>query len=210
MPDVAETEDLDSRKGNLRRRLRQDTRPMHDWVEGVYDRHDIRTREGLAVLLQAHALALSVCLQALPASRQRARQGFQDLLGAIEADLATLGIDRIPAQSSRAPSADIHPLGLIYVVAGSRLGANVLLARVQGSTAPDVRQATQYLACEAGKVLWRDVRTALEDWRGSADEETDIIMAAQKAFTWFGDACAEIERKYELHDRQYGLARHED
>lgn len=180
---------------NLRLRLREETRDAHTSVDTLFGQYDIATREGLSITLQAHAIALRRTLAALPG-----RQTFMHartllvMLAAIESDLAALGVPAPDADQVEMKDGDIHPLGLIYVIAGSRLGARILLSDIEGSSDPDVASATRYFACPESDEMWKNVSSALKAWTGSTHEEKEIIASAQTAFLWFEAAHRSVQK----------------
>lgn len=180
---------------NLRLRLREETRDAHTSVDTLFGQHDIATREGLSITLQAHAIALRRTLAALPG-----RQTFTHartllvMLAAIEFDLAALQVPVVSVDQVEPSDGDIHPLGLIYVIAGSRLGARILLADIQASHDPIVATATQYFSCSESDDMWKSVSTQLTAWSGSAEEEKKIIASAQTAFIWFETAHRSVQK----------------
>ncbi|WP_084419591.1 biliverdin-producing heme oxygenase [Henriciella litoralis] len=191
---------------NLRMRLRAETREEHALIDDLYGQHDLSGREGLAVFLRAQALALSWCLSALPYAMADRARNLNGMICAIADDLAGLGA---PAQTDRrSPPArfELEPLGLIYVVAGSRLGARLLVRDVLRSEDATVRTATRFLTCPEGDALWRDVLEELSEWSGSQDEEERIIAAARAGFGWFAIAHQDTHRTLPQHDKHYRIA----
>lgn len=177
----------------LRDQLKQRTRARHDAVEARFDRHDIATLHGLEATLRAHAIALDWCVAVLPGFMVAERNQLKALRFAASCDLRRLGL----FDQTSPPRPDNwtvpHPLGLIYVIAGSRLGARVLLKRLAGSGDERVLAATAYLACPAGDDLWQSTRRALERGTVSPDEQTEIISAAETGFDWFSVALERVE-----------------
>lgn len=180
---------------SLRRRLREQTRDAHTSVDALFGQHDIATAEGLSITLQAHAVALSRSLTALtgrqPFSYART---LRVMLAAIEADLATLRVNSPSADQVEVKDNDIHPLGLMYVIAGSRLGARILLSDIEASSDPDVASATRYFSCPESDEMWKNVSTTLKLWAGSEDEENRIIVSARTAFLWFETAHRSVQK----------------
>ena len=180
---------------SLRLRLREETRDAHASVDTLFGQHDIATREGLSITLQAHAIALRRTLAALPGRQTFAHaRTLLVMLAAIESDLAAL--DETPSTADQTEEMDSasHPLGLIYVIAGSRLGARILLSDIERSSDPDVASATRYFACPESDEMWKNVSRALKLWTGSEDEEKEIIASAQTAFRWFEAAHRTVQK----------------
>ena len=180
---------------NLRSRLREQTRDAHDSVDTLFGQHDLATREGLSITLQAHAIALRRSLAALPGRNSRSyARTLLIMLAAIESDLAALGVSPTGVDQSDPTDTAIHPLGLIYVIAGSSLGARILLSDIRKSNDPDVVSATRYFSCPESAEMWKSVSTTLMRWTGSKDEEKMIIASAQTAFLWFEAAHRSVQK----------------
>lgn len=178
----------------LRLRLREETRDAHESVDALFGQHDLSTREGLATTLQAHSVALRRTLAALPDPASPHAHTLVTMITAIEQDLAALDARPSVACQIDADDTRIHPLGLIYVIAGSRLGARILLAEIRASSDPVVAAATRYFTCPQSEDMWKSVSNTLKVWTGPADEEKEIIASARTAFTWFEAAHRTVQK----------------
>jgi hypothetical protein len=85
-------------------------------------------------------------------------------------------------------------LGTMYVLEGSRLGAQVLLQAVAGSSDAAVTAATAYLRHGAGRHLWQSFLALLERHAEILRHETGAVNAARRAFDLFVDAIARTSR----------------
>jgi heme oxygenase len=191
---------------SLRMRLRTETRKEHALIDELYGQHDLTCREGLAFFLRSQALALSWCQDALPCAMADRARCLNAMICAVADDLAALDE---PAQTNwtSAPARfELEPLGLLYVVAGSRLGARLLVRNVERSDDATVRAATRFLTCPEGDRLWRDVLEELKLWSGSQEEEERIIAAARAGFGWFAIAHQDIHRTLPEYDQHYRIA----
>jgi heme oxygenase len=81
--------------------------------------------------------------------------------------------------------------GILYVLEGSRLGAQLLLEQVLASDDENVRNASAYLrhgqsgpSGEAVPNLWRSFLQQLET-NDAADDQTQTVSGAVYAFTMF-------------------------
>ena len=190
----------------LRMRLRSETRPEHERIDALYGRYDLRSRDDLAAFLNAHAIALSWCLQWLPSTMWSYRYSVDGLIGAIANDLANLGQPSVTSWPADRPGISGSPLGMVYVIGGSRLGGRVLLKTITGSPDPVVAAATDYLTCEHGNVLWRDVLDDLNSWTGTATEEQRILEGAKSTFRLFGSSFHAIQLPKAEHDIHHRVA----
>lgn len=92
----------------------------------------------------------------------------------------------------RADLADAHPLGLCYVLGGSRLGARLLLRRLSETTG-SCRYRPTYLTSAPDDAIWAHTRSLLAA-AGDADTSRQAIgNAAELAFSSFADALALVE-----------------
>ena len=191
---------------NLRLRLREQTQSDHDAVERLFDRHDVSTPTGMTIFLQAHNIALARFDASLSRATAQSTLHIPSLREAIARDLDMLGVEMATPDAQPAPESPPHPLGLIYVIAGSRLGAKILAKRVADSRSPDVRHALAYLTCNDADQMWVQTRTLLERWFGSALIEAQIITSAKTGFQWFAEAFHQAESLTLTNARQSHVA----
>ncbi|KIT17534.1 biliverdin-producing heme oxygenase [Jannaschia aquimarina] len=159
----------------LRERLRADTRAAHDAVDRAFGRFDLTSRDGLTSFLRAQRAGLAA-LHGAGATCAGLREG----IGAIDADLASLGAEP-PAAAAPAPTED-HPIAQDYLWLGSRLGTRMLARRWADATDPDVRRASAYLGMAADPAPWRAF-TARAEEMSARGPEADLIVTA--AIAWF-------------------------
>ncbi|MEM5517908.1 biliverdin-producing heme oxygenase [Henriciella sp. AS95] len=148
----------------------------------------------MASLLHAHAIALSWCYDAIPNSMMMYRRAICELIGAIAADLAQLDQPPVTHWPTCPDTPAPHPLGIVYVVAGSRLGGRMLVRQVEASPDKAVAAATDYFTCNTGDELWRNVLLELRNWHGNDRESDRIITGARETFEWFAIAQTETEK----------------
>lgn len=153
------------KKLTVRDRLREETRAAHNNVDDLYSRLDLTAPQDYRVFLTAHLAAMTT----LEAMVERAplpaalREGMVAYTPLIRHDLEMLGarpeiLPQPPADA--AAGSDAFAIGLIYVKAGSRMGAQVLLD--QACLSAD-RFPCAYLGERNGIAYWRTVRRFLED-----------------------------------------------
>jgi heme oxygenase len=82
-------------------------------------------------------------------------------------------------------------LGAMYVLEGSRLGAQFLLKAVKASPDPRVAGSVDYLGHGAGKAMWKSFLALLERHAGRLDDEAAAVDAAQRTFAMFERAAAD-------------------
>ncbi len=179
---------------DLRWRLRTETRDAHASIDELYGQHDLSTRDGLTFVLVAHLMALTWIHDVLPAHLEAEKQALDAMINDIAADLA--GLDApfgLPMRVAGSEYAS-DPLGLIYVVAGSRLGARILVRQIESSPDPIVRKACRYFQSVDGDALWQDCRAQLQTWAGEPVEQDDVVAAARAGFACFERAHRDTQR----------------
>lgn len=159
----------------LRWRLRDATSDAHAQLDARLGTA-FEAREGYVAFLQGMHRFVSAAAVAVDGG-----SAFAEARHALAADLAALGANP-PATSVGARSAT-GALGWRYVVAGSSLGARVLLerARALGFTGAS---GALYLATQAASTEWRSLLAALDTTAEDAAEAA--IAGARDAF-----ACAD-------------------
>lgn len=167
----------------MRNSLRRATAAAHDEVENLYDTLDLTREPDLVHFLMAHHVAVSSIETAI----DDLDAGGFGLLPLIRSDLDRLGCRRQPPVAIGIDPSH-HPLGLRYVVAGSRLGARILAGRASASPSARVRSATGYLTAARGDGLWRDFLIRSESPSVGPGDQDAIIKAALCGFSSFGSA----------------------
>ena len=162
----------------LRRRLRDETRPAHDRVDAAFDRFDLTDAHALGGFLEAHHEALS----ALPLDPAPLGLPGVTLLPLLRADLAALGLGA-PVGEPVALASEAERLGAYYVVAGSRMGAQVLSARWREASCPRALSAGRYLSDRTMIRGWKALGAALP--AVPVAEHDAVIAGALAAFGRF-------------------------
>ena len=165
---------------SLRQRLKTETAAVHRAVERLYEQLDVSEEEGLRVFLIAHAAALAAIE---PRLQHPDAASAAQLLDCIRRDLAALGAG--PPQPAALDAARADPVGLTYVMAGSRLGVSVLARRVMGSACDRVRAATSYLGSPFQDPLWPRVRQRLDLMESVGARADQAVAGAMEGFACF-------------------------
>ncbi|WP_424339507.1 biliverdin-producing heme oxygenase [Henriciella sp.] len=186
--------------------MRSDTQVDHTRIDALYSRYDLTDVTGLSRFLSAHAVALSWCLESLPAAMDECRRSIAALILDAGSDLERLGQPSRTSSPAAFTSFQGDPLGLVYVVAGSRLGGRVLLRQVRRADDPLVASSTTYLSSEAGDELWQTTLEALQAWSGAPADEDRLIAGARSGFQYFEDAYFAVQGLTTENDFQYSVA----
>lgn len=168
-----------------RAKLRSATLALHAQLDAKFLPETLSDRSRYSQFLCASALALVPIERSLERSgiaRQFADWSQRQRTPYLFADLAALGMICPVVPESR--DLDLSAaFGAMYVLEGSRLGAQVLLRRVAVSGDFAMRSATHYLRANDPN-LWRTFLAQLESSTLICDEE-QLIVGACDAFNLF-------------------------
>ncbi|WP_049973825.1 biliverdin-producing heme oxygenase [Azospirillum sp. B4] len=184
----------------LREELRAGTAACHAALDQRFSSLDVGRMPDYALLLQAQHPALRAVELSLEAA------GVADLLPdwpqrrrrqALEADMAALDA-RPPTTLVETPviRTRAEMLGHLYVLEGSRLGAEVLLRRALRSDDPRISGATRFLAHGRGAPFWRDFVALLNREPADGDARAAALEAAALSFSLFQRAAAQVLDHY--------------
>lgn len=180
------------REFGLRERLRTATAAAHARLDlrlGALDLTALPDYRRFLEVSAAGVLPLETKLEQsgvaeiIPDWPQRSRRG------ALLDDLANIA-GRVPAPpASITPESDVLDrggmLGTLYVLEGSRLGAQVLLRRIKRSPDPLVAGTTAYLRHGSDRRLWPSFLEMLKAHGDALDDDSSAIAAARRAFATF-------------------------
>src|SRR5262245_17008279 len=176
----------------LRHRLRTATADAHARLDEQVRALDLRRLPDYRRFLEASAAAL------LPLEGSLIEAGVARIFPdwalrsrrrAILHDLARVGGVASPL-AVRARLDFDGMLGTMYVLEGSRLGAQVLLKSVVRSSDAAVTQATAYLSHGAGRHLWQGFLALLERHSETLSDDAGAVDGACRAFDLFAAAIA--------------------
>ncbi|WP_139226810.1 biliverdin-producing heme oxygenase [Poseidonocella pacifica] len=179
--------------GDLRSRLRSDTRDRHETLDQRLFRHDLAERDGLTTFLLTQATALATLLGVVTEGA-RALETAKDLLARAQSDLRVLGVTASELEQRPAP---MSALAFDYVVFGSRLGNTFLRKAWAASVDPQVQTAQSYFTAPDGLDGWRFFARSMA-LRPAVGSEADATVAdAARAFLIYHDALDGAERQME-------------
>jgi len=157
---------------SIRMRLRYDTRKVHERLDHSFSTFDLTSNHDYERFLRTHINGLAAIESLL--ERQAPTPAVAALPRLNYLPLALADHAALPGNGPHPPAPDLLALpepaltpitspetatGLIYVIAGSRLGARILATRV--NAASTVMPAT-YLNEESGSAYWQQFVSALE------------------------------------------------
>jgi heme oxygenase len=166
----------------LRHVLREETSDAHTQLDKALISYDLSQKDGLAKYLTIHHLARQHLTKML--------SGLEDLrddlarLEDLSMDLSTLGAP-LPSWIITPDKSPKHPLGLIYVMAGSSLGSKILYKNWESSTDSSVKSANRFVTNAKNNDIWKRFLAYIERNEFSREETEDIISAANFCFTVF-------------------------
>jgi heme oxygenase (biliverdin-IX-beta and delta-forming) len=178
--------------GSVRHLMRTETAADHAKVDAYFapliaagdaGYRDFLRLSAIALCPLEHALAEAGVEALLPDWRERSRSS------ALLADLSELGVPHPPFSDTPRLRGEANIFGVVYVLEGSRLGAEVLARRLLSSeesrTAP---LPLRYLRHGAGKPLWRTFIDRLEASVEVRRRPADSISGARATFKYFASA----------------------
>jgi len=125
-------------------------------------------------------------------SDARAGQEIAFMLDLIRTDLASLG-DSAVLPIDISDSTPLHPMGVRYVLLGSRLGSQILAERVSTSPEKNLQSAGTYVSDRTLLPAWKSLLQTLEG-ADAAAQEGDIRMSAAETFKLFRDAAEKVRQ----------------
>lgn len=138
---------------SLRTRLRDDTGAAHDRVDAAYGSCDLATRDGLGFFLSNHLRAFSGLALADGAERAQAEVLRLEYCTALEADLRALGLQPFPVVRRL----EVTPTPTLYILLGSRRGAQVMRRHWASHARGAARQAGAFLSLDPRNGEWRQL-----------------------------------------------------
>ena len=172
----------------VRSLLRQATASAHGRVDAAFTRFDLGQRHDYRKFLTAHASVI------LPLEASAGQAGAGQILDdwssrrrtdALLDDLAALGLPPPPLLLLGARGGPAWVLGVLYVLEGSRLGAQVLRQRVLAGPDTECWAATAYLSHGMGQAFWPSFLAKLEASPYAKGDTSPVIEGAHAAFAAF-------------------------
>ena len=182
-------------EANRRATLQRATEQAHKELDEIVASFDLTERQDYVSFLLATSAALIAMEQLLettgverflPDWPERTRRA------AITADLKEFGLEPRPLQLRRTRPSPSEMFGILYVLEGSRLGAQLSLAQDSRSTDPRIRQASHYLRAHDPQ-FWRSFVKVLEASQDAANQH-EITSGAVYAFALFQRAFEQVDR----------------
>lgn len=187
----------------VRSLLREATASAHERVDAAFTRLNLGHRNDYCRFLTAHASVI-LPLEALAGQAGAGQAGAGQILDdwssrrrtdALLDDLAALGLQPPPlpllglcsggSRSGGSCGGPAWVLGVLYVLEGSRLGAQVLRQRVLAGPDADCWAATAYLSHGMGQGLWPSFLQKLEASPYGRGNTGPVIEGAHDAFAAF-------------------------
>ena len=172
----------------LRSLLREATASAHGRVDDAFTRLNLGQRNDYRKFLTTHA-SVMLPLEAL-AGQAGAGQILEDWPSRRRSDvllddLAALGLQPPPLLLLGSHGGPAWVLGVLYVLEGSRLGAQVLRQRVLAGPDAECWAATAYLSHGMGQALWPSFLAKLEASPYAKGDTGPVIAGAHDAFAAF-------------------------
>ncbi|MGB7406041.1 MAG: biliverdin-producing heme oxygenase [Pacificimonas sp.] len=178
------------KEGSLRHMLRRETRAEHDAVEAAMGDVDVVTDAGIERFCLVHELAARKLIAA-GADTLPSENLVRIASKLLATDLHELGRASLPLTACPERG---EPAGLTYVMAGSRLGNQIMLRHWRTATSSRVAKAGSYLTStsldEGAKAFLKKLDTVQLD--RLADEGESILAGALLGFRLFREAAKSV------------------
>lgn len=178
-------------KPSPRTRLKDETRLVHERVDAAFSQLRLNDPDDYATFLTAHwraMQALEAGIRHIGLPVEMADLPDCDLTALIADDLANLGRALPPSSQTPPVSQPLAAAGLLYVKAGSRMGAQILHREVLHSSNA---MPVAYLSDRTGIALWRGFISVLETMPLKPDDYSLMKEGALAGFDLFEASLAE-------------------
>jgi len=175
---------LDDATAHLHTVLDQKIAPLLTGDERAY--RNFLQRTALVLLPLEHALQAANVTSIVTDWPARRRSD------ALISDLRLLRVTVPDRQSFNVPGSEARLLGMLYVLEGTRPGAEHQLRTVSNHGSMLVKSATAYLAHGAGQPLWQSFLERLEKSRHAHAERDATLAGATLVFTMYDAAFSSI------------------
>lgn len=176
----------------LRLKLREDTKDAHTRLDQALIKYDLTTLSGLTSYLSVHYLArlhLSEILVGYEYLRDESAR-----LDDLRLDFSTLCV-RPPRWETGLINVPQHPLGLIYVMAGSSLGGKILYKNWSATPDPLVKSANHFVTNSKDSEMWTRFLAYIQTEKFSDQETNRIVKSANYCFEVFEAANEQMKDK---------------
>ena len=184
--DVDRTHRQHSISSDLRAVLRAATADSHIRLDRLLTSCELTRLEGYRRFLSINAAAL------IPTEAALRNSGAAELVpdwvartrsSALINDLDLLEAIPVPLPAPRTRLTYFEILGALYVLEGSRLGAQYLWQTVKTSSDPRILNATAFLRHGSGQRLWQSFLHLLQNQEPSPQDQADAVSAARATFS---------------------------
>lgn len=176
---------------DLRDLLRRETAADHQTLDDRFSALDLQQIDGYSCFLRSHHMALGYCYRTFATNDATVAFLPPNPVPELSMDILALG-DKIPDDWMPRQPLDGSWLGMAYVLAGSRLGARILLKRVLEKPSAIPAQAIAYLESQQDPAPWKKIVEALKATKPDPDMANAIILSARQTFGVFNEAVGEI------------------
>lgn len=163
---------------SLRERLRYDTHVMHNQVDAMVSEFDLTTVDGLSCLLRMQSAALGLIIP--HTTEAQSSYAIRDLHERAVSDLRQLKEEVVLPYDQSVEA--LHPYAIDYVIAGSRLGSQILKKRWLSATDDRVRQADAYFSAPSYIEVWKSFCVSAEEMQPDGEVADQIVRDADRIF----------------------------
>lgn len=168
---------------HLRQRLARDLASTHQRLDDLVSLFDLETKTGVTSFILMHEAALKQLSETQLSDA--ARTMVNDLLHRAQADLDAMQVAPLTPEPTKTD--DLHPLAVTYVIAGSRLGAEVLKKRWLGSEAAKDGHGEAYMLAPRHIEVWQSFVKDASEMPATSDLADKIVKDAAAVFELYSD-----------------------
>jgi len=177
----------------MRFQLKEGTQQAHERLDKALIRYDLTTLPGLRAYLSVHFLA-RIHIQKILTGYENLRDDKEKLFS-LRADFEGLNV-RPPSWREAPEIGNYHPLGLIYVMAGSSLGSNLLFKQWSKAMDINVLSVNNFMTSAKDNQLWRNFLVHISNTSFSEAETKSIVAAANHCFSVFEAADKQVSEEF--------------
>jgi heme oxygenase len=174
-------------RGRAHECLRSETRSLHEALDVSLPLTDLVTGRGYIRYLSLNAPCATIekALESAGVYRVLPDWNYRRRRFDLTEDLCALGVALPPSRVFQIANDTATILGWSYVLEGSRLGASLILRKVELSALAEIHAATRFLRHGLGENYWQSFKIALAQIDSDPEAIAVACEAASAAFECF-------------------------
>jgi heme oxygenase len=174
-------------RGRAHECLRSQTRSLHEALDASMPLTELANRQDYIRYLSINlpCAAIEEALEGAGVHRILPDWNYRRRRFDLTDDLFALGVALPPSRAFQIANNTAAILGWSYVLEGSRLGASVILRKVEVNALAEIRAATRFLSHGLGKNYWSSFKIALARIDADPEAIAGACEGARAAFECF-------------------------